>query len=318
MAYVGVTPWHSLGRQVPPHVTAEDMITAAGLNWNVEKVPAPGARMIDEERKLYERYLVMRERLDDEEGPVALGMVRSGFVPLQNEDAFGFFEPFVQNGWASFHTAGMLGHGETVWVLAKLAEQIVIGDDDAIDRFLLLSNRHDGSGAVTIRFTPIRVVCQNTLNLAMDGGKSVLKVRHSKNIAENIAKAEAEQMRRIIDRVFANAATLFGQMAARTLSARDTDEFLAVIFPKTTKQRENGKEPERWTRIKDILADPKITPSKARHTLWDLYNAIVYDEDFRGARETEDSRLERVWFGDGHDLKVNALKAARSFLSTAA
>ena len=240
------------------------------------------------------------------------------FVPLQNEDAFEFFEPFVRNGWASFHTAGMLGQGERVWVLARLAEQIVIADDDAVERFLLLSNQHDGSGAVTIRFTPVRVVCQNTLNLAMEGRKSVLSVKHSRNIAKNLAKAKLAHMKQIIDKVFADATTLFGQMAARTLSAGDVDEFLAVFFPKTAKQQETGNRPERWTRIKDILADPKITPSRTSHTLWGLYNAIVYDEDFRQARETQDGRLERVWFGDGHDLKVKALNAARAFLYTSA
>src|SRR5262249_54789728 len=315
MAYAGETPWHGLGREVLPNVAAEDMIKAAGLSWRVESVRAPGARLIDEKRNLYERYLVMREPLDGEAEPVALGMVGSGFVPLQNEEAFKFFEPFVRNAWASFHTAGMLNRGERVWVLAKLAEQIVIGDDDPVDRFLLLSNQHDGSGAVTIRFTPVRVVCQNTLNLAMQGRKSVLSVKHSRNIAKNLAKAQVEQMKQIIDKVFADAATLFGQMAARTLSAGDVDEFLALFFPKTAKQK---AQPERWARIKNILSNPNITSLRTSHTLWGLYNAIVYDEDFRQARETEDGRLERVWFGDGHDLKVKALNAARSFLSAAA
>jgi len=79
-----------------------------------------------------------------------------------------------------------------------------------------------------------------------------------------------------------------------------------------------GQQPKRWARIKNILSNPNITSLRTSHTLWGLYNAIVYDEDFRQARETEDGRLERVWFGDGHDLKVKALNAARSFLSAAA
>ena len=102
--------------------------------------------------------------VDREKEAVALGLVSNRYVPLQNIEAFSFFEPFIHNGWAQFHTAGALGNGERVWVLAKLDGQIVIGKDDAIDRYLLLSNKHDGTGAVSIRFTPIRVVCQNTLN----------------------------------------------------------------------------------------------------------------------------------------------------------
>lgn len=82
-----------------------------------------------------------------------LGLVGSRYVPRQNTEAFAFFEPFITNRWASFHTAGALGNGERVWVQAQPSGQIVVAPDDTIDKLLLLSNNHDGSGAVAIRFT---------------------------------------------------------------------------------------------------------------------------------------------------------------------
>jgi phage/plasmid-like protein (TIGR03299 family) len=311
MAFVGEAPWHGLGKRVPATVTASEMIEAAGLAWNVKVEPAPGARVIDRKREMYDRYLVIRDR-------TVLGLVGRRYVPLQNSEAFSFFEPFIRNGWATFHTAGPLGNGERVWVLAKLAGQITVRPGDNIDKFLLLSNTHDGTGAVAIRFTPIRVVCRNTLNWAEKGGASVISVRHTKNIGDNLKKAQATELKRIIDKVFADAETLFGNMAARQLRAESVDEFLELIFPRTDKQKRADQEPESWTRVRAVLNDRTVTLSATRNTLWDLYNAIARAEDFRNARQDASGRLERVWFGSGHDLKVKALNFARDQLQQAA
>jgi phage/plasmid-like protein (TIGR03299 family) len=316
MAFVGEVPWHGLGTSVPPSVTAAEMIEAAGLAWKVTVKAAPGARLVDDKRNIHDRYLVARTDAGGEE--TVLGLVGNRYVPLQNADAFSFFEPFVRNTWATFHTAGALGNGERVWVLAKLGGQIIVGTDDKIDRFLLLSNTHNGSGAVTIRFTPVRVVCQNTLNWAEEGGTSVISVRHTKNIGENLKKAQAEELKAIVDKVFAEAEILFGAMAARKLDVENIDEILELLFPRTEKQKKADQEPERWARIRAVLDDRRVTPPHTRNTLWGLYNAIVRAEDYRGSRQSDAARLERVWFGSGHDLKVKALDTARDWLRKAA
>ena len=319
MAFVGETPWHRLGTEIPPDVTAAQMISAANLDWEVQKEPAPGARMIGSEKKHYDRYVMLRDPVGEETEAVALAIVGKGYEPLQNIDAFKFFEPFVEDKWAIFHTAGALGNGERVWVLARLNEQIIVGENDAIDRYLLLSNSHDGSGAVTIRFTPIRVVCQNTLNYAKKGGKGIIAVRHTRHIRKNLAKAQAKELKRVVHTVFQEAETLFGSMAMREIRAEDVDRYLDVLFPRTKRQKARNGQPERWFRIKDILDDEAVTPRETRGTLWALYNAVVRDEDFRATREaTADARLERVWFGRGQNLKLKALALARRQLQAAA
>ncbi|MGH6663216.1 MAG: DUF932 domain-containing protein [Rhodospirillales bacterium] len=319
MAFVGEVPWHGLGVQVPPSVTAAEMIRKANLDWKVSKVPARGARIMGADAQVYDRYLVIRDGARNERSSVDLAIVGAAYEPLQNSEAFAFFEPFIDNKWGQFHTAGALGNGERIWVLVKMNGQIRVDRDDAVDKFLLLSNSHDGTSAVTVRFTPIRVVCQNTLNYAMRRSSGVVSVRHTKHVAKNLAKAQAKKLKEVVDKVFADAEDLFGNMVARTLKASDTDRFLELLLPKTKNQKNENQQPARWMRIKAILDDSSVTPPQTRNTLWALYNAIVRDEDYRATREAQaDARLERVWFGRGRDLKVKALKAARRHLAKAA
>ena len=319
MAFVGETPWHRLGTAVESHVRAEPMMRAANLDWRVRKQSAPGARLLDAGREVYDRYIVLRDPVGDETEAVALAIVGKEYEPLQNVDAFTFFEPFVDNGWAEFHTAGALGNGERVWVLARLSEHMVIHGDDPIDRFLLLSNSHDGSSAVTVRFTPIRVVCQNTLSLAQADGTGVVSVRHTRKIRDNLKKTQAQALKHLSDAVFARAESLFACMAERSMAPAAVDGYLETLFPRTRLQETQGLEPTRWGRVKQILDDETVTPSATRETLWAVYNAVVRDEDYRRTREvTRDARLERVWFGRGYDLKRKALETARAQLASAA
>ena len=315
MAYVGEVPWHGLGKAVASTVTAKEMCEAAGLDWKVRREPAPGARIVNKKQGLHDRYLIMRDRIGNESQGVALGMVGSGYQPLQNSEAFKFFEPFIEGSYARFHTAGALGNGERIWVLVKLNKQIIIADDDIVDRFLLLSSSHDGSGAVSIRFTPIRVVCKNTLNFAMKGGSGAISVRHTRNIAHHLASAQAVELERIIEKAFKDAEMLFGRMALMSLTHECTDAILELLFPRTARQKREGLKPERWERVKHILEDATVTPIKTKNTLWALYNAIARDEDYRKSREaSSEARLERVWFGSGHDLKIKALSVCRKHL----
>jgi phage/plasmid-like protein (TIGR03299 family) len=310
MAYVGDVPWHGLGTKVPATINAADMIVAAGLDWRVWKQPAPGARLLAGEQASYERFLVMRDATAKESQPVALGMVGPGYRELQNRDAFAFFQPLIDEGFAQFHTAGALYNGERIWVMAKLRDQITIGTNDAIDRYLLLSSSHDGSSAVSVSFTPVRVVCQNTLNLAMQDRKSAITISHTRHMPDRLLRAQADQLRHLTKKVFEDAHDLFGQLAAHSIKGNPED-YLERLFPPTPLQKERGETPDRWRRILAILDDTEVTPTETRNTLWALYNAVVHDEDYRQTRERDaDARLNRIWFGSGQALKVKALAVA--------
>ena len=322
MAYVGsipgeTPPWHGLGKIVPPDVTAEEMIVAANLDWAVWKQPAPGAQLRTPNPKTYDRYLVMRQPVGpDEQCPVALGMVTSAYEPVQNRDAFAFFEPFIRNRWASFNTAGALGNGERIWVLARLAGDIEIGPDDIVQRYLLLSTSHHGKGAVSVRFTPIRVVCQNTLCLAKRDGTGARKIPHTPYVHARLRKAQADKLRNISEEVFADATKLFRAMADRRMQAPDMFAYLDRVFPRTRLQEEANRNPDSWTKVLRVLEDERVTPRRTRDSLWGLYNAVVRYEDYRPSVEClEESRLSRVLFGRGRTLKLHALNAAKALLN---
>ncbi|MCY4399350.1 MAG: DUF932 domain-containing protein [Gemmatimonadetes bacterium] len=317
IAFVEHAPWHGLGTEAPRGVRSDEMIVKAGLQWPVWKQPAPGA-WFDEGTGAYDRYLVMRPALDEELEPTMLGFVGQSYEPLQNVAAFRFFDPFLDRGWATLETAGALGKGERVWVLARLEGQMHVGGrDDTVDRFLLLSNSHDGSSGVTVRFTAVRVVCQNTLNLALTRGKQVVSVWHTANLHRNLRREQAEKLKVVADRVFAEGQHLFDRMAECPMRESDTAWYLERMFPRTERQTTRRLEPLRWTRVRAILKDETVTPLPTRHTLWGLYNAVVRDEDYRSTTEaTPSTRLSRVWFGRGSDLKLKALGLARRMVET--
>ena len=313
MAFVGQTAWHGLGKKVPRRCGAEEMIRAAGLNWPVWVKPAPGAE-VDHATGVYDRNLVMRGPLGDESEEVALGWVGPRYRPLQNATAFGFFEPFVDRGWAQFETAGALRRGEVIWVLARLKGDIKVSDSDILKRYLLLCNSHDGSSAVSVRFTAVRVVCENTLNLAKTGSQSgaAHRIRHTRSVVANLRAAQASKLKEIADDIFRDAERSFGEMAKLPMTKESTRRYLDRLHPRTDTQKGKGEFPLRWQRVWSVLDDKKVTPPETKETLWGLYNAVVHEEDFRSTREIRpDARLRRIWLGSGSELKLAALAEAR-------
>ena len=321
MAFVGELPWHGLGIELSAGVSGQEMLKAAKLNWQVSKVPATGARPLlkpggepaydRDGNRAFERYFITRECLDGEKEPPVLGIVRSGYEILQNDEAFAFFEPFLSAGHASYETAGALGNGERVWVQVRVGDPIVIADDDKVEKFLLLSNSHDGSRALSLRFTPVRVVCQNTLNLATKDGGHVVNIRHSKNIRDRLADEQVHFLLRLVQDTFARAAVQFATLARTKANATLREKYLTALFPPTKSQAEKRETPKWWDGIDQVLANPTVTPPKTRDTMWGLYNAVTRAEDYRETTEASgEARLDRVWFGRGADMKLRALDQA--------
>ena len=314
MGFVGEPAWHGLGCRVEPGVAAQDMLRAANLDWRVEKGPPPGVTPGDEQG----RYMIWREPVGDETHRVGLAFVGAVYEPLQNAQAFEFFDRFVDQNWADFHTAGALGNGERVWVLARLKDQIVVGPDDEIDRFLLLSNSHDGSEPVTVRLTPIRVVCQNTLNLAFREHKAVAFARHTRNVRTKLQTIAEEQLQAMVDDAFHEARKLFAAMARHRIGESDFERYLEAVLGRTENQRDQRREPERWLNVREILEDRSLTPAASAGTLWALYNAVIAFEDYRTPQnEIETTRLRRVWFEAGTTTKIRAFQEARVLMDAA-
>jgi len=312
MAYYGDVPWHTLGTLVPKGVTAKQMIRAAGLDWSVELRPARGAREINKKGE-FSRYEVVRvPRLRTQELETLLGIVSRRYQPLQNLEAFEFFDPIVGEGKAYFETAGALGEGERVWVMAKMPEAMEIVPGDECFKYLLLSNTHTGEGSVTVKFTSVRVVCQNTLMMAMQDGHKAYRVRHSKIMQFRLEKLA--EFLAITQEVFLKAEELFKRLAKIQMIEDRLEHYLEAVFPRSEEQQKTGDRPQRWHFAEQVFeSQPDLQLPGVRGTLWGAYNAITRFEDYKRPQQAEhaDQRLERIWFGSGADIKLKALDKAQ-------
>src|SRR5205823_4457144 len=156
--------------------------------WTVQKVPL---HAVDERasQPVDGKYAVVPAHKWGKPDCPVFGVVGENYRPLQNVEAFAWFDGIVGEGAAIYHTAGALGAGERVWILAKLPGCIQVADDDISHKYLLLSNSHDGESSVQIRFTPVRVVCANTLGQALREPGSAIRVPHTRDLKERLALA---------------------------------------------------------------------------------------------------------------------------------
>ena len=172
--------------------------------------------------------------------PVLEACVGKDYTPLQNRDAFRFFDPIVGQDAAIYHTAGALGQGERVWILAKLPSHIRVAGDDISEKYLLLSNSHDGKSSVQIRFTPVRVVCQNTLTIALSDGLAC-RVAHHADVHARLK--QVHQMLGIIQNRFDDMEQSFQQMSRVKLDSNRLTEYLAAVYPDSTGAGQDGVDP---------------------------------------------------------------------------
>jgi phage/plasmid-like protein (TIGR03299 family) len=314
MMYVGVMPWHKLGTrlEVPP-ATAEEAIRAAHLDWRVEKKQL---YIGEKQWPLEGEFAVVRlDRWERNEDGAVFGRVSSTYEILQNDEAFKFFDPIIESGNAFYESAGALRHGQRVWVMVRLEQDARIVEGDNIARFLLLSNTHDGSEAIQVKFTPVRVVCKNTLNLALDNGRA-LRVAHRPALHSRL-KDVAITLDEILtgySRIVSN----FRRLAEVVVTDHELSDYLKRVFPDPSKDAE----PKLYKRaMEQVLRDRAESARLFREgtgndmprvaaTLWAAYNGVTEYIDFHRHPAGGKSWLDSVWFGPGAKIKSRALVSA--------
>jgi len=304
MFYTGATPWHGLGEKLEEAPTISEAIEQSGLNWEVgtkdlvtvDGQPVPA-------RATY--------RKSDNS---ILGVVGPRYVPLQNKDAFEWFQPFVDAGECSLHTGGSLSDGQKVWVLAQLNRDpstVVAGDE--VHKFILLSNSHDGTTAIRVGYTPIRVVCVNTLAFAHNHADSkLLRIRHTRS-----AQGKLDNVRDIMDNInaqFEATAEQYRFLASRDFNQRDVQKYVKVLLGIDKKPEEDIK-----TRTRNIMDEilftiegPKQSMPGVRGTWWAAYNGFNEYLNYSKGRNTS-NRLESLWFGQNGTDNNKALQLATEF-----
>lgn len=190
-------PWHSLGRIVEEHPTSEQAIKFAGLDYEVEKSALftkgssiiennSGVEMVNSDLEVPNYFANIRTDNNN-----VLGVVAKDYHIVQNREAFSFFDAIVGGGnGILYETAGALGNGERIFITAKLPDYIRVGnDDDITEKYIFLTTSNDGSGSITAAFTPIRIVCQNTLNASLKNVSHVVRIRHTSGAKQRLEDA---------------------------------------------------------------------------------------------------------------------------------
>lgn len=304
--------WHGLGTVVDLPLTDPEIAKAAGLAWAPEVV---GLYRQDMEVVAEHKAIV---RSDTRE---TLGIVGKGYVPLANDTLFGFFRAVAGSSGMTVETAGALGRGERVWALARVPSLDLVLGQDASRGYLLISTSHDGSASVRIQPTLVRVVCQNTLRMAMGGRArrgtltTGYSVRHTAGMdaaIRDIAQAYA-QARTDWDATKDMVTTL----ASRTLTHAAFDAMMAAAFKSGEGDRARALAENRAVKIRTILAGPTCNVQGTAGTLWAGLNAITeyIDHDAQTRVVAEGSERENrfesaVLGGNGDRAKANALDAA--------
>lgn len=307
LAYFGEVPWHGLGTRLDRPATAEEAIAAAGLDYEVQLTALTTGDGIP----VSQRKAVVRNDTDD-----VIGVVGNNYVPIQNRQCFGFLDAVVSEGRLTYHTAGALGRGERVWMLAKLPSYIrVKNGDDLVDKFLLLSNTHDGSSALRVFFTPIRVVCQNTLRQAESRGRGQgIAIMHRGDLQAKIR--EAQRVLGLAERFYDDAASKIDVLARSYLSAEQLESFFSALYPDSpdsTNRRAANVRHRLTTLFENGIGQDQ---PDIRHTAWAAYNAVTeYVDHHRPTRaktveQRASQRLESAWFGSGAALKAKAWNLA--------
>jgi phage/plasmid-like protein (TIGR03299 family) len=298
MAYAGQVPWHGLGTKVLSDLTPDQMLVEAGLDWEVEKVPAY-ANVGGEQVAIGKSALV---RTSDN---TVLDVVGDDWNPLQNAQAFEFFSDFVAEGNMEMHTAGSLLGGKRVWALAKINESFeLFGGRDKVDSYMLFSNPHTYGMSIDIRFTPIRVVCNNTLTLSLSSAtKNGAKVSHRTTF-------DAETVKETMGL----ATSKLGQykemaefIAGKRFNEDTKVEYLERLFP-VLGEAKRKKQSKGASNVLELL-DTQPGAELGEGSFWQLFNGATYYVDHEMGR-TDDNRMNNAWYGSGVKKKQQAMEIA--------
>jgi len=303
MAYAGELPWHGLGTKVSNDLTPQQMMEKAGVDWKVQEVESfvefNGSKMATGQKSL----------IRETDGKI-LTNVGKDWHPCQNETAFEFFNEYVLAGDMEMHTAGSLRDGQYVWALAKVKESFDLFGGDQVDSYMLFSNPHVYGKSIDVRFTPIRVVCNNTLTFALDTkSQRAVKVGHRAAFEPDMVK---EQLG-IAHEKFAKYKEMAQFLGSKRFNVDSLLQYYNDVFPLTSgKDKQDSVNLESISRQAKNAYDVLETQPGAEYaegTWWQAFNSVTFVTDHVQGRNA-DNRLHSQWFGQNQLRKIKAAEKA--------
>ena len=315
MFSVKKTPWHKLGTVLDNIPTVEDALVFSGLDYEVGLEPLFTAIGSQTELRAPANATINKRT-----GEI-LGVVGEKYKPLQNMESFSFFNPFIESGMVSLETAGSLFGGRKTFVLAKINKDplvIVPQSNDVVESYILLSNSHDGTLAVRVGYTPIRVVCNNTLTMAhgKNSKSSLIKVKHGSKTKENLELIR--ETMNLVHQNFEATAEQYKILASKQISESDLKKYINIVFSLDDPEKEIDEKPDfenevkkRKSRVLEPIMELFETGKGnylpgVKGTQWAAYNAVTeYLTHYRG--QSEETRFNSLMFLDGAKLNQKAL-----------
>lgn len=293
MAYVSneengrFVPWHGLGTACDHAMTSEEALKLGGLDWDV--VPHP---VFTENGIKIPNYVANTRSSDDS----VLGIVTDRYKIVQNKDAFRFTDEIV-GGDVRYETVGSLRNGRTIFLLAKMPKQNILGDD--IDPYLCFTNTHDGTGAVRCLLTPVRVVCNNTLNLALNTAKRAWSCKHTGRIEDKLA--EATETLGLANKYMTELATAADVLAHTKISDDEIYKIVEDMFPTKTEDSDRAQANMQKAKQEFMIAYYMPDIKQFRNTQWGVANAmadfVAHASPNRKTATYAERNFERVVFG---------------------
>jgi phage/plasmid-like protein (TIGR03299 family) len=293
------TPWHGLGNVVDGVLTAEEAIEAAGLNWTVsmrdvfrrKTLHNPFGDDLETFSKIEDRFELTRDS-DDKPYAILSGM----YKPFQNRQAFSFMDSLVASGAAKYETAGSLKGGRVVFITMATPDWITLPGGDKIKTYLLLRTTHDGTGRIQVYVVTVRVVCNNTLTIAIGGAKHKWGVTHTSDVSAKVEQAQ-QALGLTIDYDKA-----FAVEAEQLMDVRVTDDQIVKFLKEEIEER-----PRRDVLIEKILFNVKNSPTVAGYegTGWGVFNGVTEHLEHGENHRSGDAHFVRMFDGPQFKLRTN-------------
>jgi phage/plasmid-like protein (TIGR03299 family) len=300
MAFVGELPWHGLGQELAEGADMETWRKAAGMDWTIQSAPvqyvsASAYNQFNGQNVLYRN-----------DNNLPLSIVSDRYKPVQPAEVLEFFDSLVKEAGFKLHTAGTLRGGKRLWALAETGKFGEVCKDDGVGGFLLLSTSCDRTLATTARFTSVRVVCNNTLTMAQNDIRTMIKVPHSTVFDHDKVKLQLGQ----VSEAFGSFMEMAKFLQNQKLNQAQAKIFLTKLMTpqaKLANEQYNIEKNKGYSKILEMFEGSGKGSDLVGFTKWGMLNAVTEYYDHIIPNRSNDTRLDNAWFGSGDRIKNQAV-----------
>jgi len=301
--------WHGLGTIVNDYPTSGEAIIYAGLDYEVTKKPI----QTTEGEDITTHFATVRT-----DTAQILGVVGSKYEVVQNKTAFSFFDTLVDNNGIQYETAGALGDGEKIFITAKMPEVIKVGRNDLIEQYIFLTTSHDGSGSIMAAFTPIRIVCNNTLNMALKNHSNAVYIKHTANAEQKLT--EAARIIKIADSTSEMLKTVFNKWSKTRITDPELKKLIALamspnkeVFEAVATEKKAFEFSRQFQEVCGQVFEYAMTSETQQMettagTLFGAYNSITGYYQNVNTYKTDSQKLNSILFGTGLERTKKAFE----------